>query len=270
MATKDELIAKAKDMGIELSGEETGAELVEAIKLKKITDGDASAVKKPDDEIAKEAVGAVTTPPANAPEQNVAPVLPPTVASTSAPSPAPVAPDTITLSRAELEALMKRTVEAGIAQFKESLDDPKPILRQKVKVHTAKVSMYKGKYVVAFKNHQTNPGAGPLYFVDEFNPNRKRIEEYVTLIYKDGSDEKVCYVDFLNAKSVYACKIKKIDKEPKVHQYSAITDPSFSGGEPEEVLMETKWDLNTYTIVMPEGDEVIFTQDSNGWVPLNM
>lgn len=161
-------------------------------------------------------------------------------------------PETITMTKDDLAALMKKTMVDAMKMFEQKQNDPQPILKQRVKIHTAKLAMWDGNFVVGFKNTQRNPDSKPSYFNDEFNPDRKRIEEYVTLIFDGGTEEKVCFLDFMNKMMPIVCKIEDTRIDKFSEEYTAITDPSFSGEEPKEVLLSTNYEKRTYTLRTPE------------------
>ncbi len=179
-------------------------------------------------------------------------------------------PETITITKTDLQGLVNRAIEDATKRFKDSLNDPVPILKQRVKNHTLHVAMWNGKYVVAYKNIQTNPDSRPLYCTDEFNPNRKRIEEYVTIIFADGTEEKVCHIDFQNSFKPVKAKIQSVDVEKISRSYVAITDSGLSGDEPREVLLEETKDRRSYNVLTDDGTQMTLTEDENGWAPINM
>lgn len=165
--------------------------------------------------------------------------------------------DTVTMTKADLQALLKSTMQDAMKMFKDNQADPSPILKNKVKVHDVTLAMYKGKYVVAFKNIQTNPRGLPMYYTDEFNASRRRQEEYMTIIYHDGDEDKVNMVDFYSEAMAITCRILKKHEQEEIKQKVGLTNPAYTGrfGEVEEMIFEESIIHRSYTVKTPSDVE---------------
>lgn len=178
MASKAELIHKLKSYGIEADESMHPATLTKMVKQAE--------------------AGAGTDPSA-------------TVSSeTPGEAPAPSAPTEAKEGYVKMSDVKSLIAEA-LAQQRAELNTPPKI--KKVTEHTAHVWRFDGKWVVDFKNQNTDPYVKhKIHAYDKFNEQIRQYEPWLELVFHDGSTKAVRLTAYLENRVLVYCPILKRNK----------------------------------------------------------
>lgn len=277
MATKDELIAKATELGITLKGEETNVEIGELIKAKveekKLADeeeakrvalaeedrikneaDDEAALLKESERVKKEQ------------EEKAEKLKKEREAQQGSPE------QERKYTEANVRAMLKQALaelKAGGTDIEDpnNLDDDDPYKQKKVRL-----PRFQGKFVMAFKNTNTDEYFPELviHAFDVWNDQIKRNEPWVTAQFEDGSELTVRLETLITkSQKVWCDLVERIEKDTSFSQgkveVAEVKDYSRSGTGAYRKLKVTQAEYS-YKIRLPiSNKEVIVGREVINW-----
>lgn len=230
--SKDQLIAKANELGIALTGTETNNDISTLIKGKT---GEVPVTNTPNQQTGDEP--AVTFTPAQMEAINKM------------------------FAQHTASTLSSTSPNAPISMY--NLRDPK-------KIETVNVKRMLGKFVMGFKNLQIDPfKKEPRYYRIGVDPIRKLANEpYVTLILSDDGktfeEKEVLLVDYMNERENFVAKVLDVKLKETIHDHGILGRVSGdmglavdSKGQPEArptIAQQSKTVERSFVVQLPGFD----------------
>lgn len=256
MANKDELIEKATELGIELKGEETNPELTELIKNKEEADRlAAEELKKESDRVEAEK------------EKKAEDLRKQREAEKGTPSQERKYTDD------DVKAMLKVALAEMRAKGPDGFDDPNNLDDEDpFKVKTVRLPRFQNKFVVGFKNTNTDEYYPDLviHAFDVWNNEQKRNEPYVTVIFEDKSELNIRLETLITkSQKIPVELVERIEKDTSLSQgkveLAELKDYSRNGTGVYKKLKITQAEYS-YKIKLPHSDEMIIVgRDIINW-----
>lgn len=260
MATKDELIEKAKELGVELKGEETNIEIGELIKAKVLADEkDAEELKKESDRVTAEKA-------AKDEEKRLA-----RIAAEGKPGGEKL------YTQADVQEMLKLALQEMKARGNDAFDDPNNLDDDEpFKQKTVTIPRFMNKFILAFKNTNTDEYYKDtiIHAFDVWNNDQKRMEPWVEVVFDDDTELKV-RLETVLTKSIKV-PVNLVERIAEDKSYSAgkvelaeVKDYSRSGTGVYKKLKVTQAEY-TYRIKLPDtqkgpGKEIVVGREVINW-----
>jgi hypothetical protein len=158
---------------------------------------------------------------------------------------------------------VQEMIEKAMANFKE---EEKPIKPKRVTEHTAHVWRFDGKWVVDFKDRNTDPYIKEKIFsFQKYNEQRREFESWIELVFNDGSTKEIPLTTYMKNRTPIYCAIikrEKIDKSysvGEVEKRKEVNDQLVGTGvmiDQEVVMYEEIFEVKT-----PEGEVLKLSAD---------
>lgn len=117
---------------------------------------------------------------------------------------------------------VKKLIAEAIANAKEA---DKPIKLKRVTEHTAHVWRFDGKWVVDFKDRNTDPYVKEkVHAFNKYNEQLRRFEAWIELVFHDGTTKEIPLTTYMKNRTPVYCPIIKRHQK----------DTSYSTGEVEK------------------------------------
>lgn len=256
MATKDELIAKAKELGIELKGEETMAEIGELIKVQVQENED---LKKESDRVSAEKA-------AKDEEKRQA-----RLAAEGTPGGEKL------YTKADVQEMLKQALQEMKSRGVDAFDDPNNLDDDEpFKQKTVRLPRFMNKFILAFRNTNTDEYYKDtiIHAFDVWNNEIKRMEPWVEVVFDDNTDLKVRLETVLQkSQKVEVNLLERLAEDKSFSQgkveLAEVKDYSRSGTGVYKKLKVTQAEY-TYRIKLPDtqkgpGKEVIVGREVINW-----
>ncbi len=108
-------------------------------------------------------------------------------------------------------------------------------------IETVNVKRMHGKYVMGFKNLQTDPmKKTPKWLTYKADPSRGLLKEpFVTLLLQQDEksemeEKEFLLLDYMNDREFYKAKVSKIDKKPSIKNYGYLGSNAEYAGEVDD------------------------------------
>lgn len=158
---------------------------------------------------------------------------------------------------------VQEMIDKAMASFKE---EEKPIKPKRVTEHTAHVWRFDGKWVVDFKDRNTDPYIKEKVFsFQKYNEQRREFETWIELVFNDGSTKEIPHTTYMKNRTPIYCPILKRDKIDKtysigeVEKKKEVNDVLVGTGvmvDQEVVIHEEVFEIKT-----PEGEVLKLSAD---------
>lgn len=179
-------------------------------------------------------------------------------------------PDQIAVVTKMMEEL-KTSLQSGPDRSKNNPNSPISVynLRDPKTIESVKVSRFNAKWVLGFKNLQSDPyKKTPKYLRYGVEPIRKlHNEPYVTLLLsadgKNIEEKEVLLLDYMENREVVDIKVLNVEVKPVVHDHGvlgatgqfaiAVNDKGAPESRPT-ILAQSKSEERKFTVKLPEFD----------------
>lgn len=152
---------------------------------------------------------------------------------------------------------VQKMIEAALKGYKQ---EEKPLSPKKVTEHVAHLWRFDGKWVVDFKDQNTDPYIKEkLHTFKKFDEQRKEFVTWIELVFQDGSTKQTPLTRYIESRVLVYCPILKRHQEDKSYSTGTVekkkeNSRGFMEGSGVTVQQEVTKYEETFELRTPEGD----------------